>query len=95
MTAKKKTNMNEHAASRPIPRPPAAAASSHAHHGVQEKTHQAPPSPCSGVCRMDPETQQCRGCLRSLAEIAGWSRFSDDEKWAVLASLSGRKEQPA
>lgn len=44
---------------------------------------------------MDPETQYCLGCLRSLAEIAGWSRFSDEEKRAVLSAISGRKEQPA
>ena len=87
--------MNEHAASRPAPRPPAAAAASHAHEGAQEDTHQAPTSPCTGVCRMDAQTQQCIGCLRSLAEIAGWSRFSDAEKWAVLSALGGRKEQPA
>lgn len=87
--------MNEHAVSRLAPRPPAAAAANHAHDEAQEETPQAPPSPCSGVCRMDPETQYCLGCLRSLAEIAGWSRFSDEEKRAVLSAISGRKEQPA
>ena len=47
-------------------------------------------SPCINVCRMNPDTGLCEGCLRTLAEIAAWSRMSADEKRAVLAQLAGR-----
>ena len=47
-------------------------------------------SPCINVCRMNSDTGLCEGCLRTLAEIAAWSRMSADEKRAVLAQLAGR-----
>jgi predicted Fe-S protein YdhL (DUF1289 family) len=47
-------------------------------------------SPCINVCRMNPDTGLCEGCLRTLAEIAAWSGMSADEKRAVLASLAAR-----
>ena len=53
----------------------------------------APPveSPCIKVCEMDDATRLCRGCLRTLDEIAGWSAMSDAEKRAVLAQLPARR----
>ena len=47
-------------------------------------------SPCINVCRMNPGTGQCEGCLRTLAEIAAWSGMSADEKREVLARLAAR-----
>ena len=47
-------------------------------------------SPCINVCRMNPDTGLCEGCLRTLAEIAAWSGMSADEKRAVLAGLAAR-----
>lgn len=46
-------------------------------------------SPCINVCRM--EGNICVGCLRTLDEIAGWSRMSDREKQSVLACVEQRK----
>lgn len=48
-------------------------------------------SPCIQVCRMDPQSNVCRGCLRTLDEIAGWSGYSDDEKREVLALVRERR----
>jgi len=48
-------------------------------------------SPWVGVCKMDPTTDLCRGCRRTLDEIAGWTDFSAVEKLTVLMQLSGRK----
>jgi predicted Fe-S protein YdhL (DUF1289 family) len=48
-------------------------------------------SPCINVCRMDPDTGLCEGCLRTLDEIAAWSAMSPDEKRAVLARISARR----
>ena len=47
-------------------------------------------SPCINVCRMNPDTGLCEGCLRTLAEIAAWSGMSAEEKRAVLAQLAAR-----
>jgi predicted Fe-S protein YdhL (DUF1289 family) len=46
-------------------------------------------SPCINVCRMEGDI--CIGCLRTLNEIAGWSRMSGDEKQSVLARVEQRK----
>lgn len=51
-------------------------------------------SPCINVCRMNPDTGLCDGCLRTLAEIAAWSGMSADEKREVLASLAARGAHP-
>ena len=52
------------------------------------------PSPCVSVCRMDPHTQQCLGCLRTLDEIAAWSRMDDSGKRDVWALIEQRLETP-
>ena len=49
------------------------------------------PSPCINVCRMNPQTQLCEGCFRTLDEIAAWSALGDGEKSAVLAQLPSRR----
>jgi hypothetical protein len=51
-------------------------------------------SPCINVCRMNPATGYCDGCLRTLDEIAAWSAMSPDEKRTVLAQLPKRGSQP-
>lgn len=43
------------------------------------------PSPCTKVCSLDPASGACQGCGRTLDEIAGWMRFSPDEKRRVIA----------
>lgn len=50
-----------------------------------------PTTPCVGVCRLDSAGAYCTACLRSLDEIAGWSRFTRSEKRAVLATLAKRR----
>lgn len=48
-------------------------------------------SPCIGVCRMHAGTGWCEGCLRTLDEIATWSRLDDAGKRAVLLRLPERR----
>ncbi|MFM8866158.1 MAG: DUF1289 domain-containing protein [Limnohabitans sp.] len=60
---------------------------------AQQVPHEAGPhlpSPCQSVCIMHPETGWCEGCLRSLAEIADWSRMDKPAKLAVWAQLPAR-----
>jgi predicted Fe-S protein YdhL (DUF1289 family) len=49
------------------------------------------PSPCINVCEMDPASGLCRGCARTIDEIAAWSVLDADEKRAVLAAARERK----
>ncbi|MDQ3445619.1 MAG: DUF1289 domain-containing protein [Pseudomonadota bacterium] len=49
------------------------------------------PSPCISICKVDAASGWCEGCLRSIDEIARWSRMGDDEKRAVWAQLAGRR----
>nr|WP_256205797.1 DUF1289 domain-containing protein [Polynucleobacter asymbioticus] len=51
------------------------------------------PSPCINLCDMNPENGYCRGCYRTLNEIADWSDLSNMEKLAVWSQLSKRKPQ--
>jgi len=48
-------------------------------------------SPCVDVCVMDDQRGLCRGCRRTLDEIAGWSTYSRGQKLAVLAEIARRK----
>ncbi len=49
-------------------------------------------SPCINICQMDEASGWCRGCLRTLDEIAFWSVLDDDDKRAVLAELARRRQ---
>ena len=51
------------------------------------------PSPCISVCRMDPATQLCEGCLRTLDEIAAWGLAPEDARRAIWQSLAQRARQ--
>ena len=43
-------------------------------------------SPCIGVCTVGPDGL-CEGCLRTLDEIAAWSRMSDAQRLHVMDVL--------
>ena len=42
-----------------------------------------PPSPCVSVCEMGPDGL-CKGCFRTLTEIARWGTMTNGEKQQVL-----------
>ena len=49
------------------------------------------PSPCTSVCAMDPALAYCRGCARTIAEIAAWASMPDDDKALVWQRLPARR----
>lgn len=49
-------------------------------------------SPCVKICVVHPEARICTGCLRSIDEIARWSRMSTEERRAVMAALPDRAD---
>lgn len=48
------------------------------------------PSPCISVCRMDPASDLCLGCYRTLREVAEWSTADDDAKRRIWAAIAQR-----
>lgn len=48
-------------------------------------------SPCVNVCVIDPKDGLCKGCARSLEEIARWAGMHDDERDSILQQLKDRK----
>ncbi|HUG61926.1 MAG TPA: DUF1289 domain-containing protein [Methylomirabilota bacterium] len=51
---------------------------------------QPPTSPCIALCVMDPARGHCRGCFRTLGEIAAWGGMSETARLAVMATLPER-----
>jgi len=50
-------------------------------------------TPCIAVCMIDPRTNLCFGCGRTLPEIARWHRMDNAERLAVMAQLAERMAQ--
>ncbi len=59
---------------------------------VQQQAHDLP-SPCISVCTMERRTGLCRGCLRTLEEIAAWSTLDDGDKRAIWARIALRAHE--
>ena len=47
-------------------------------------------TPCVKVCIVDGASGLCLGCRRTLAEIGGWSGFTDEERARIMAELPAR-----
>lgn len=57
----------------------------------------APPrpvtTPCIKVCIVDGESGLCLGCYRTLEEIAGWARLSDEARAEIMSGLKARRSR--
>jgi predicted Fe-S protein YdhL (DUF1289 family) len=51
-------------------------------------------SPCIGVCRLDPATQVCAGCGRTIGEIVAWPDLPESERRAIVARLEASRLPP-
>lgn len=47
-------------------------------------------SPCVKICVIEPMSRLCTGCLRSIDEIAQWSRLSPEDRRAIMETLPSR-----
>ncbi len=56
---------------------------------AQDPAHLVP-SPCVSVCRMDPVTGLCIGCLRDIDEIIAWGRMDETDKRRVWRDIVQR-----
>ena len=48
-------------------------------------------SPCVQVCELDADTGWCRGCLRSIDEIAAWGALDEAQKREIWQHLPARR----
>ncbi|WP_431258261.1 DUF1289 domain-containing protein [Roseateles chitinivorans] len=48
-------------------------------------------SPCINICKMHEQTALCRGCARTIPEIAGWSKSDDESRIRLLNLLPERR----
>ena len=51
------------------------------------------PSPCVSLCKMNPDTGFCDGCLRTIDEIVAWSRADDAYKRSVWTAIREREQR--
>ena len=49
-------------------------------------------SPCIDICTIDPDSNLCIGCGKTLEEIKNWFNFTTKEKEIVLKSLEIRNK---
>ncbi len=49
-------------------------------------------TPSINICQMDAASGLCRGCLRTLEEIAAWAGAADEARLAVLAAVEARRQ---
>jgi predicted Fe-S protein YdhL (DUF1289 family) len=47
-------------------------------------------SPCNRVCTLDPVSNLCLGCGRSLDEITRWTQMTDAERERIVAEIERR-----
>ncbi len=48
------------------------------------------PSPCIDKCELTREGY-CKGCFRTLEEIANWADMSEEERRSIMKELPARK----
>lgn len=49
------------------------------------------PSPCVSICELDERSGSCKGCYRTLREIAGWSAMADADKLVIWERIEQRQ----
>jgi len=50
-----------------------------------------PASPCNKVCVIDNATGWCKGCLRTLSEIAEWGGADEGRQREILVRVARRR----
>jgi hypothetical protein len=52
-------------------------------------------TPCIDICTIDEENGLCKGCYRTIDEIARWASMTAGERRAIMAVLPKRKPRTA
>jgi uncharacterized protein len=52
-------------------------------------------TPCIDICTIDEASGLCKGCCRTIDEIARWASMSSEERRAIMAILPARNSARA
>ncbi|HEY8277106.1 MAG TPA: DUF1289 domain-containing protein [Methyloceanibacter sp.] len=52
-------------------------------------------TPCIDICTIDEANGLCKGCYRTIDEIAGWASMTAEQHRAIMAVLPKRQPVPA
>ena len=44
-------------------------------------------SPCQQKCKLDPQTQRCTTCLRTLEQITDWVYYTPEQRSEIMNNL--------
>jgi len=60
---------------------------------IDEAARRRIESPCIGVCVIDPTTDWCEGCFRTLEEVASWGTSSAGQRRQILDEAERRRTE--
>jgi len=49
-------------------------------------------TPCVQVCFVDPREGLCVGCFRTMEELGRWTKYDDEKRDQIIASLPKREK---
>jgi predicted Fe-S protein YdhL (DUF1289 family) len=49
-------------------------------------------TPCIKICKIDPTTQSCTGCGRTLQQIKEWRIYTNEQRKLIMDNLKEVKE---
>lgn len=49
------------------------------------------PSPCVGICALNPSSGLCEGCMRTTGEIGEWAAATNERRYEIVMSLRERR----
>jgi len=49
-------------------------------------------SPCQKICKLDPVTDYCTVCGRTMEQIQDWSSYSDEMRSEIMKDLKVKKD---
>jgi predicted Fe-S protein YdhL (DUF1289 family) len=52
-------------------------------------------TPCIDICTIDEVNGLCKGCFRTIDEIAHWASMTAEQRRAIMAVLPKRKPRAA
>jgi len=50
-------------------------------------------SPCQKICKLDPTTDICTVCGRTMMQIQDWPIYTDEQRSVIMKTLKARRKQ--
>jgi len=49
-------------------------------------------SPCQGICKLDPITDVCTVCDRTMEQIQDWPIYTDEQRSHIMKTLKAKRK---